>query len=366
MKISALMTAAFCASIGFLEPFTVVHAAVPPGAEKLIGALVELGGSIEKSATVETLASRATASTTATIYGGFTLSSSATVYILVRGPSLTTLGVTPNALDAPWVRLYNANNADLVTQGSLPGFTTCLSSAASDKPVVDYYQAVRNAPAQSRDSCIAVTLPAGVYTFSITPSIPGVTSPTSFSSVPSSGEILFWVTLGPASADPPNKVNSEKLLGGVWTFLYTIISTFSDQYSFQSVDSSPSASGECFVEGTDAYGGPVAGGYDPNLGMWAVLDPSIIIDKFYTFSFTGTNTIIGCYYQISPPGSTNLSACYPLTGSRAGLASMRAEGKGSPPGDEQRLNEVAKDSASGAVVESVLESYLAHRRQIRQ
>lgn len=316
----------------------------------------------EKAATVQTLGSRATVSRSATLYGGFTLVNSTTVYILIRGPSLVSLGVIPSALDAPWVRLYDVNNSDLVTQGGVPGFTGCLSSASTDKPVVDYYQSVRNAPVQPRDSCIAVTLPAGVYTFTVTPSEPGITSPSSVSSAPSAGEILFEVTLGPASSEPPNKVASARLIGGVWTYLYTIISTFSDQYIFQSVDSSPNSSGEYFVRGTDSTGGPIAGGYDPTLGMWAVLDPSIIIDKFYTFKFTSDNVISGCYYQISPPGSTNLSRCYPLTGSRNGLAMMRGKLPGNAMlNDERLLSEVGPEPGGAAENGAVLGAYQRQR-----
>ena len=48
------------------------------------------------------------------ISGGFQLASSTTVYILVRGNSLSTLGVTSNYLDAPRVRLFNQAGQDLI------------------------------------------------------------------------------------------------------------------------------------------------------------------------------------------------------------------------------------------------------------
>ena len=43
---------------------------------------------------------------------------------------------------------------------------------------------------------VAVNLAAGVYTFTVTPSIPGLTTTTG-TSAPSSGEILFEVILAP-------------------------------------------------------------------------------------------------------------------------------------------------------------------------
>jgi hypothetical protein len=53
---------------------------------------------------------------------------------------------------------------------------------------------VRGVPAAFRDGCIAQNLSPGAYTFSVTPSIPGVTSLNALSA-PSSGQVLFEVTL---------------------------------------------------------------------------------------------------------------------------------------------------------------------------
>ena len=139
------------------------------------------------------LGARATVSGSATAFGGFSVASSARVYILVRGNSLGTLGVTQAYMDAPRVRLYNANGADMVSQGGLPGFNFCLASnTTTDLPVVQLYQG-RGQPVHSRDSCYVTTLGAGTYTFSVTPSN-GATS-TSASSATFSGEVLFEVTL---------------------------------------------------------------------------------------------------------------------------------------------------------------------------
>ena len=144
----------------------------------------------------KTLGSRATVSPTATLYGGFELSDSALVYILVRGNSLGTLGVTQGFLDAPRVRIYNSQGQDIVSeQGGRAGFNGCSTSSASATPVVNYYQNVRGQPAHDRDGCIAQTLAPGPYTFSVTPSTPGVTTDSTMST-PNAGEVLFEVTLG--------------------------------------------------------------------------------------------------------------------------------------------------------------------------
>lgn len=140
------------------------------------------------------LGSRGIVSSAATLYGGFELGTASRVYILVRGNSLGTLGVTPAYLDSPRVRLYNASGGDMVSQGGLPGFNDCLASnTETDLPVVNYYAGVRGQPVDGRDSCYTAFFAAGAYTFSVTPSVAGSTS--SRTSVPSSGSVLFEVSL---------------------------------------------------------------------------------------------------------------------------------------------------------------------------
>jgi WD40 repeat protein len=139
----------------------------------------------------KTLGSRATVAPGATLFGGFELAASAPVYVLVRGNSLGTLGVTPSFLDSPRVRLFDSQGRDLATDNlGAPGFTGC-TNLNSAGPVVGYYTTVRNQAPHARDACTAQALPAGIYTFSVTPSTSGAVS------APASGEVLFEVTLSP-------------------------------------------------------------------------------------------------------------------------------------------------------------------------
>ena len=150
---------------------------------------------LTSGSTAKTLASRGTVSGSATLFGGFELLVPTNVLLLVRGNSLGTLGVTQGYMDAPRVRIYNQQGADLVSQNGMPGFNACVASnAVTDYPVLYYYSAIRQAPADSRDSCYASTFPAGIYSFSITPSILGVNS-NNLSSSRGSGEVLFEITL---------------------------------------------------------------------------------------------------------------------------------------------------------------------------
>ena len=115
------------------------------------------------------------------------------VYVLVRGNSMGSLGVTQNFLDRPRMRLYNQAGQDLVFDNAgRPGFNFC-GSAQGDSLVVNYYQG-RGAPVSSNDACLAATFAAGVYTFSVTPA---TIANSGITSSPSSGEILFEVLLGP-------------------------------------------------------------------------------------------------------------------------------------------------------------------------
>ena len=152
-------------------------------------ATIDIPGAV-RNIVAKTLGSRATVSSTTTLFGGFELSSPATIYILVRGNSLSTLGVTHNYLDAPRVRVYNSQGQDLFSDGSGPGFSGCTANAFSGAAVVNYYASVRGAPAHARDACTAQSLAAGAYTFTVTPSTAGMVS------APASGEVLFEVTLG--------------------------------------------------------------------------------------------------------------------------------------------------------------------------
>ena len=160
----------FGADVVTVGPYTVKSSFAPVGAAE----------------NAKSLAFRGTVSPSVTMYGGFELSSQALIYNLVRGNSLGTLGVTQSFLDSPRVRLYDAQGHDLVSDATGPGFSGCSSATSSAAPVASFYQS-RGQPPDAKDSCTAQTLPAGAYTFSVTPSA---------SSSPGTGEVLFEVILG--------------------------------------------------------------------------------------------------------------------------------------------------------------------------
>lgn len=192
-------------AVGFLA--TSQAALALEGAAHVVGAGVTpipVNADRPKAASTQTLGSRATVTPSATMYGGFELAQQATVYVLVRGNSLQTLGVTNNYLDAPRVRLYNAAGQDTIIDSfGRPGFNGCEYPPPGTQNdfttlVINYYRDVRRQPVHPRDGCVAVLVQPGAYTFTVTPSIPGVTT-TSGTSNPGSGEVLFEITLGPSS-----------------------------------------------------------------------------------------------------------------------------------------------------------------------
>ena len=186
-----LLASATACALLIAAPAAFANPTVASGARG--GALPVWTGAVPKALSAQNFGARGTVTPSATMFGGFSLQAGGDVYIVVRGNSLGTLGITQAFLDAPRVRLFNAQGQDLITDASAnPGFNACVAGTQFGGPVVDYYQNVRNAPVHLRDACLAVNLPAGVYTFSVTP------SPASgANSVPSSGEVLFEINLDP-------------------------------------------------------------------------------------------------------------------------------------------------------------------------
>jgi len=128
-----------------------------------------------------------------------------------------------------------------------------------------------------------------------------------------------WDLIGYGQETDPALTNAKKLLGN-WTFQYTIISTFTQQYLLTTVDTSNvNSQGGYFVSGVDAYGDAIGASHFPDNGYYALLDPGTYIDRFFTFTIDG-NTASGCYYQIST-STGDISKCYTMWASKTALSS---------------------------------------------
>ena len=129
-------------------------------------------------ATVTQFASRATLTPSRVVYGAFALANPTHLYIAVRGPSMGTLGITANPHPHPSLGLYSQTGTLLVSSNQ------CTGSTADSAAVLSYYQN-RGAALNANDACLGYVtsaLPAGVYTFVITPDA---------SNPSGSGEVLF-------------------------------------------------------------------------------------------------------------------------------------------------------------------------------
>jgi hypothetical protein len=104
-----------------------------------------------------------------------------------------------------------------------------------------------------------------------------------------------------------------EILKGHWWFAYAIISTFHDDYDLWDVQPGDDPDLPWVIFGVDKWGDPVIGGYNFSMNAWGILDPGIIIDKFYVFQTDGNTVTNGCYYQVDVEDG-DMSNCYALSG----------------------------------------------------
>lgn len=165
-----------------------------------------------------------------------------------------------------------------------------------------------------------------------------------------------------APADSINRTNSAKLVGGTWTLTFTILSTWTNTYSFTSVDATPDATGDYSVHGSDPYGHYVWGTYYGKYGDWGIIDSSIFFDLFYNFTFIDNDHLSGCYYQVTPPGSFNFGQCYRMTGVRTSRSFASSASKPDP---EALIGEVGRDNRPVFTDPNVVDSYLQLRNRVQ-
>lgn len=117
---------------------------------------------------------------------------------------------------------------------------------------------------------------------------------------------------------------SLSALLGQWLFSYTIISTFTNFYDLQEIDTS---TGTPVILGEDEFGDPIIAARvqdlidDPFPYDFALLDPSTLLCRFYVFNHTSTNAVSGLYFQASATSSgcgAIISDGYSMSGTRIG------------------------------------------------
>ncbi len=130
-------------------------------------------------------------------------------------------------------------------------------------------------------------------------------------------------TATPAPSDP------LQALIGTWNFSFTIISTFTDTYRLQAIDTS---TGTRLLRGEDEYGDLVVAARTQDLVPgssspyeFALLDPSLYICDFHVFDRTGATSVSGVTYVMLTDSSgrcdsSTLGNSYAMHGSRSSTA----------------------------------------------
>ena len=134
------------------------------------------------------------------------------------------------------------------------------------------------------------------------------------------------VTVASSTNKPFNRQQTERLIG-TWVFSYSIgFFDFSETYRLNDVRE---IAGEWYIVGTDQFDDLVIAEYSPDLEAFSLLDPGIIISRFFTFDFVGSNTVSGCYYQIDVEDDS-ISQCYPMTGARTSSSTLSSLKRAQP------------------------------------
>lgn len=110
-------------------------------------------------------------------------------------------------------------------------------------------------------------------------------------------------------------------LVGVWEFEFTILSSFTREYSLHEVFEAPAGAGEYWLAGVNRAFAPVLVVYDPGPKKLLLVElGGNASDRVFVFSPKSRTEIEGCYHS-RDTSSGELSGCYPLSGRRKALTS---------------------------------------------
>jgi hypothetical protein len=262
-----------------------------------------------------------------------------TVAIVATGPSLLQYGIS-NFLSDPMITLVRASDQAVIASND------DWAEAAN----ASVLQATGYSPSHPLEAALIITLNPGAYTAIVS----GFSGATGVSVVG-----VYEVTANQAL------LNASRLIGGTWTFVYTILSTFADSYTLTTLNPTPGSGGQYFVNGTGSAGDPVVADYHPQFGNWSLLDPGSVIDRFFVFNFSDNNHVSGCYYQISPPGSSNMSSCYAMAGIRSPFQAAMLKDAPAPANEDAELLEHNQRAVKGFMQPGVEGRYLEARQRLR-
>ncbi|MFB9991160.1 hypothetical protein ACFFLM_04065 [Deinococcus oregonensis] len=162
----------------------------------------------------------------------------------------------------------------------------------------------------------------------------------------------------PAPAPSSNQQQTERLYGS-WNFNYSIINNYTSSYQLKTLQKS-NGTEDYYLAGTNEYGGVVVAGFHPSTQRFSLLDPGSSADFFYTFDFTGSNTVTGCFYLVV---NDELSDCYSMNGNRYSLNTSALTNK-------SMVAALANEQTKRATVQlgsnpAVYQQYLDLRKQLK-
>ena len=115
-----------------------------------------------------------------------------------------------------------------------------------------------------------------------------------------------------------NRLRTE-MLAGKWNFSY-ISGGYQYDWIFNlKINTIVPATGELdtfTIYGVDEHGDEILAGYSPNLGVYELLDPFVVIKDYYgyyKFSFVGNDRVAGCHYLLTP---SYISSCDQFIGKK--------------------------------------------------
>jgi hypothetical protein len=150
-----------------------------------------------------------------------------------------------------------------------------------------------------------------------------------YSSLETGGRSIAGINAVPVSAFTPGGGGggggggttdpyTAKLIGS-WHFWYTIISTFNQYYTLDTVDTDKNSDGYPFVLGKEDNTGSrtVVASYYSSYGKYALLDvTSSSLYRYYEFTTDGQSITGGYYWQVDPATLKIISDGYKLSGTK--------------------------------------------------
>lgn len=183
------------------------------------------------------------------------------------------------------------------------------------------------------------------------------------------GEFSWPMLVAPTAGSDrvQNRIKTE-ILGGCWSFKYTIASEWTTNFCLDKSTIEEYEPDVFFIDGLDKPDNNITvGGYISVGDFYVVMVTGPLFWDYFTFNFISSSTVSGCYY-IFDPVDESLSRCLAMTGNRT----SRTVTEKSAPTDrahpillkQNEINELPRDKAKSIVDKNVLSGISALKASI--